>query len=181
MWRVAKTASTNTNSQFMDASSQNKEEGSKDLTLGSMPVPTNAFQPFLMDGVTRPTIVQRLGSFIAPMWPLFRAGFLSSTVGYGIAALLIYCRSVLFPSVVTVTRPINIWYASLYTGCFLALVSNIRYQILQGVVEPLVDRIFRRLPMVHGAMIVVIRWSNGLLGSILAITGMQYLGLQKLK
>lgn len=169
MWRVAKTTST-TNS-----------ENPKDLTLGRMPVPTNAFQPFLMDGVTRPGIMQRFGSFIAPMWPLFRAGFISSTIGYGTAALLIYCRSVLLPSVVTVTKPINVWYASVYTGCFLALVSNIRYQVLQGVVEPFVDRIFRQVPMVRGVMIVLIRWSNGLLGSILAITGMQYIGLQKLK
>lgn len=177
MWRVAKTASSGINGE----NAEEKREGPKDLMLGSMPVPTNAFQHFLMDGVTRPSIAQRLGSFIAPMWPLFRAGCIVSFVGYGLAAFLIFLRSVLFPSIVTATKPVSIWFASLYTGCFMAVVSNIRYQLLQGVVEPFIDRVFRRLPVVRSALILAVRWANGLLGSILAITGMQFFGLQKLK
>ncbi len=178
MWRVAKTTSS---SSVNGAKSREKGEKYEDLLLGRMPVPTNAFQPTLIDGVTRPSLVQRLGSFIAPMWPLFRAGFISSSVGYGLATLLIYTRALFFPSILTVTKPVNVWYASLYTGCFMAVVSNIRYQVLQGVVEPVVDRILRHAPLLHATMIFLVRWTNGLLGSILAITGMQYFGLQKLK
>lgn len=173
MWRVAKTTSFNVNGS--------KETAQKDLTLGPIAVPTNAFQPFLMDGATRPTLLQRSGSFIAPMWPLFRAGFISSCVGYGFASLLIYARSILFPSIVTVTKPVNTIYAAIYTGCFMALVSNIRYQVLQGVVEPIIDRILERFPTIRSASIFAIRWANGLLGSLMAITGMRYFGLQKLK
>lgn len=61
-------------------------------------------------------------------------------------------------------------------------MSNIRYQILQGLIEPvLVEKIFANYPAVKTAVISLIRLANGLLGSFLAITGMKLLGLQKLK
>lgn len=173
MWRVAKTTSAK-----VDGS---KQDGSNESMLGSMAVPTNAFQPYLMDGVTRPTWQQRVGSFVSPMLPLFGAGFMASSVGYGLVALMIVARAVMFPSIITATKPVNVWHAAVYTGCFMATASNIRYQVLQGVVEPSIDRILHRVPVIRNVCIVAIRWANGLLGSVLAITGMRYLGLQKLK
>ena len=174
MWRVAKTLQD-------DKTIASENEKVKDITVGGLPVPTNAFQPYMLDGSTRPTLTQRAGSFLAPMIPLFRAGFISSTVGYGIASTLIFIRSIVFPSYAAATRQVNILYASIYTGCFMALVSNIRYQILQGVIEPFIDKIFICIPLLHSMMIFAVRWFNGLLGSVLAITGMRFFGLQKLK
>jgi hypothetical protein len=181
MWRVAKTLNLEDNKASFKPGALEPEGKSKGVMLGNMPVPTNAFQPYLLDGVTRPTIFQRCGSLIAPMLPLFRAGTISSGVGYGIAALMISIRSVLFPNYVAATQGINILHASIYTGCFMAIVSNIRYQVLQGLVEPFIEYGFQKAPVIRSALIFLVRWLNGLLGSCVAIGGMKYFGLQKLK
>mmetsp|Transcript_31365 Transcript_31365/g.75577 ORF Transcript_31365/g.75577 Transcript_31365/m.75577 type:complete len:282 (+) Transcript_31365:72-917(+) len=179
MWRVAKTIDDQSSSSKKPVSSEATEV--KDQMLFKLAVPTNAFQRCMLDGVTKPTPIQRAGSMIAPMFPLFRAGVISSAVGYGIAALLIALRSVMLPSYVPATQSMNILHASLYTGCFMAIVSNVRYQVLQGVVEPLIEYLFQNLKAIRPLLILLVRWLNGLLGSVLAISGMRFFGLQKLK
>ena len=176
MWRVARTL------ELEDLpSGEDEHKKSKDMMLGSIPVPTNAFQPFMLDGVTRPSFRQRAGSLLAPIIPLFRAGVIASGLGYGFAALLVTIRSLLFPSYVAVTQRIDILHASIFTGCFMAVVSNLRYQVLQGIIEPAIDYTLQKSPLLRSVVVFVVRWANGLLGSLLSITGMKYFGLQKLK
>ena len=201
MWRTAKTLNDNGEEDNMKNTSS-----SEDSSLFGVSVPTNAFQSRMADGTTIPTRKQRLGSFLAPIPALFRAGTIASSVGYGIVAFLVSLRTWLIPSYRTETIPVNVLYASVYTGCFMAIVSNVRYQVLQGLVEPiLIDRwIFaclgasdedktknngaqnkrearRTLLVMRSAIIFMVRWLNGLLGSILAINGMRMFGLQRLK
>lgn len=177
MWRVAPTLDDNEALKGSD-STNGAGQGSR---LGSMAVPTNAFQPTMSDGVTKPTIQQRLGSIVAPMPALFRAGIIASALGYGITASIILLRSMFVPAYTPATQNINIAYACVYTGAFMAIVSNLRYQVIQGLIEPAIDRWFKKVPAVRGFLIFWIRWANGFLGSILAITGMRLLGLQRLK
>jgi hypothetical protein len=173
MWKVAKTR--------LGASKTDGLLDQDEPRLGRMKVPTNAFQSTLLDGVTRPSVMQRLGSLVAPMFPLFRAGIVASIIGYGLTAGIIALRSFMVPLYVPVTQQVNIIYACLYTGAFMAVASNLRYQVLQGVIEPAVDAWFVRFPFLRAGVIFVIRVGNGLIGSILAISGMRWLGLQKLK
>jgi hypothetical protein len=153
----------------------------KDPKLESIAVPTNAFQKYMLDGITPPTLSQRLGSFIVPMWPLFRLGCISSFLAYGFTSILIELRKVVLPNYIPITQNINVVHATLFTGCFMAVVSNIRYQILQGIIEPMIDRALKSLPILRTMIISVVRILNGLLGSILSVSGMQLLGLQRLK
>ncbi len=189
MWRTAKTLDDGAG----DEMSKPMDAGGDPVIFG-LPVPTNAFSPKMADGICNPTTKQRLLSLLAPVPALFQAGTIASGVGYGITTILIGLRTWLIPSYTTETIPVNVLYASVYTGCFMAIVSNLRYQILQGLVEPiLIDRwIFsfdkettksrRRWKVVSRSMLIfVVRWLNGLLGSVLAINGMRLCGLQRLK
>jgi hypothetical protein len=69
----------------------------------------------------------------------------------------------------------------------MATSSNVRYQILQGVIEPAIDdaaaRFLRtKLPaFLHAMAILLVRTGNGLVGSMLAISGMRMLGLFQLR
>jgi Protein RETICULATA-related len=182
MWKVAPTLDENRDIAHgvTENTSESKRQDNQ-VRLGSMVVPTNAFQRTLADGVTKPTLRQRVGSMIAPMIPLFRAGVIAGLVGYGFTALMIVLRTILMPNYVPMTQGMNILHASLYTGGFMAIVSNMRYQILQGIVEPTIDRVFHNRQALRGLSILTCRWGNGFLGSFLAISGMKALGLQRLK
>ena len=171
MWRVAPTLNDDRLGSAHPA----------DTTIFGVPVPNNVFQATLVDRVTEPSIQQRFLSFFAPMSSLFQAGVVASAIGYGLTAGLIALRSYLIPSYVAVTRSVNIVHASLYTGAFMAFVSNLRYQILQGVIEPqFIDKL-RKYPLFQASLIFIFRMANGFLGSVLAITGMRMLGLQTRK
>lgn len=180
MWRVAPTL-LDENDELDNNENLKGKIDDQEIRLGNMIVPTNAFQPTMSDGISKPTPQQRLGSIIAPMGPLFRAGILASAVGYGFTAFLIALRSFCMPSYVPATRNINIIHVCIYTGGFMALVSNLRYQLLQGIIEPSIDRWFKKIPTLRAFLILSVRWANGFLGSYLAITGMKAMGLQKLK
>ncbi len=177
MWRVAKTVSSSESTN--DGSDHGGDASS---TSWRSNVPTNAFQDTLLDGKTKPDILQRVAAFFVPIPPLFQAGFIASAIGYGFTAILISLRSILIPSYKAVTVNVNILHVCLYTGSFMAVISNIRYQLLQGLIEPkIIDKLFGGVPAVQTTMISLIRLANGLLGSYLAITGMKLLALQKLK
>jgi hypothetical protein len=214
MWRTAKTLDSNDgesyNRKILKSSKSSISSTTGDSIVFGLPVPTNFFQPYMADGMTVPTTKQRVGSFLAPVPALFRAGTIASGVGYGIVAVIIALRSILIPSYRTETIPVNVFYASIYTGCFMAVVSNIRYQLLQGIIEPIfIDRwLFSNILVINkheknnkndgidntkrtnsyrfqivlrSCTIFAVRWLNGLLGSVLAITGMRLLGLQRMK
>lgn len=196
MWRTAKTLDDDVSEDNTTSSEAGQSDRGDPIIFG-LSVPTNAFQPKMADGVTTPTTQQRLGSFLAPVHALFKAGTIASCVGYGITTILIGLRTLLIPSYQTETIPVNVLYASIYTGCFMAVVSNLRYQILQGLVEPILidkwiffgindeklqnSKLRRFLVLSRSLLIFMVRWLNGLLGSVLAITGMRMCGLQRLK
>ncbi len=189
MWKVAPTASNTISTTGSVSTSQSKKE--RNLPMKASPiidswwekVPTNAFQNTCIDG-SYPTLLLRLASFIKPIPSLFFAGFISSLFGYGITAGFIALRSLLLPYHISQTQTVNILSACLYTGTFIAVVSNMRYQLLSGIIEPkIIDPVFkdRHHPSLHGSIILLVRSANGYVGSFLAIAGMRWLGLQRLK
>lgn len=196
-WRVAKTSVSKPKNEIVTV-----DNISKNNVNWRERVPTNAFQKTLLDGHTTPSMLSRFLAVVVPMPQLFRAGVIASTIGYGITSAMIQLRTMFIPSYVPQTNPVSVPLAALYTGAFMALVSNIRYQLLQGVIEPyLIDTPFFKLQRlaetnnglvgriarwkiwktIKGLLILAVRWANGLLGSWLAIGGMRALNLQQLK
>ena len=180
MWRVAPTFTKGANERDNSCTAENSDSDSTTVSHGGgggVSIPTNAFQTDKSY-----SLVQRGMAFILPIPSLFKAGFIASAIGYGLTQILISLRSILVPSYVAATANINILHACLYTGGFMAFVSNIRYQLLQGIVEPMVvEKLFWKFPIIKAAAIFAVRLANGLLGSSLAIAGMTFFGLQKLK
>lgn len=119
MWRVSPTRAG-------EVKNGKKMEG--DIQFFRIKVPTNAFQTTMLDGVTKPKFHQRIASFIVPVVPLFQAGFIASSVGYGIVRIMILLRAFFLPSFEAKTQNVNVLFASVYTGAFMAIVSNIRYR-----------------------------------------------------
>lgn len=139
--------------------------------------PTNAFQTDQSY-----SLIQRCLSFIMPIPTLFQAGFIASALGYGLTAIFIFLRSIFVPQYEAATVNVNVFHACLYTGGFVAIVSNVRYQLLQGIIEPkVIERLCVKFPLIRAALIFLVRLGNGLLGSYLAIAGMNMFGVQRLK
>lgn len=175
MWRVAPTASSSSDEA-------DDEESSKSSNFWTDVVPTNAFQSYLLDGVTPVTLRLRICALLAPIPSLFRAGMIASAVGYGLTSVLVDLRTKFVPSYVAKTVDVNVFHACLFTGAFLAIASNLRYQILSGLIEPkVIDRWLKKHPKARAVATFAVRLGNGLFGSVLAIAGMRYFGLQKLK
>ena len=125
--------------------------------------PTNAFQSDLPWRV-------RVGAVVGPMPRLFGVGFAAAAVGYGLTDGLTRLRD-LCGVVVAAPPRVPILGAAVYTGLFVAFVSNGSHQILQGLVE-------RGWWWRRRALVVVGRAGRSLLASALAIRGMQLSGLQ---
>ena len=136
-------------------------------------VPTNAFQR----GTHGP--VQRAAALVAPAPRLFVVGALSAAAGYSAAGALTRVRRALALGPAPMPA-VPVAAAAAYTGAFLVLVSNPLYQVLQGVVElRVIEPLTRRAPAVRAALIMAARIARGLLGSALAIRGMQMTGLMR--
>jgi len=204
MWRVAKTVACEedySNNMDFDANNDSKAAAATASSSWRDAIPTNAFQPTLLDGRTKPSISGRFNALLLPMPELFRAGVIASTIGYGLTSALIRLRSVLLPEYVAPTAPVPVLWAAIYTGVFMAIVSNIRYQVLQGLIEPFIEGGFKKMEntltesnksttnrrgiiswsKAKGLVIALVRWANGLLGSWIAIGGMKACGLQKMR
>ena len=190
MWRVARTVDAHAKSTENIGRTNTVSTTSKTTTNNWRErVPTNAFQPTLFDGYTPPTLSSRFLAFLLPMPQLFRAGVIASTIGYGLTSILIRLRAFLVPNYVVATEPVSVVLAAVYTGLFMAFVSNIRYQILQGIIEPfllsmtevLSNKIGSWVTVFGKVAVLLVRYANGVLGSWIAIGGMRAVGLQTLK
>ncbi|KAJ6750787.1 hypothetical protein OIU85_001334 [Salix viminalis] len=140
--------------------------------------PDNAFQVALAG--TSYSLLQRLGAIARNGAKLFVVGTTSSLVGTAVTNALINARKAVDKSSAGEVENVPILSTSVAYGVYMAVSSNLRYQILAGVVE---QRILE--PMLHqhklmlGALCFAVRTGNTFLGSLLWVDYARLIGIQK--
>ncbi|CAM9599923.1 unnamed protein product, partial [Chrysoparadoxa australica] len=96
--------------------------------------PTNAFQTVL-PGAVPFGLRQRFMALLIPMPELFVVGFVACLGGYGLTTALSMARQHFKPETKQNCETAPILLTSLGVGTFLAISSNLRYQIVAGAIE----------------------------------------------
>jgi hypothetical protein len=142
--------------------------------------PENAFQR-VPPGYAPFTLAQRAGAVVRNGVKLFGVGFCASLLGVGITNSLIILRQLIDPTFVPLNDPQNVGVMAAAYGTYMASSSNLRYQILAGIVEERgIEMWFRSNPALCAALSFVVRTGNTFLGSLLWVDFISLLGLQKI-
>jgi len=124
---------------------------------------------------------QRVGAVVRNGTKLFGVGFFASLLGVGITNSLIVMRQILDPSFVPLNDPQNVAVMSAAYGAYMASSSNLRYQVLAGIIEERgIEVAFKSNPALCAALSFVFRTGNTFLGSLLWVDFLSLLGLQKI-
>ncbi|XP_074321264.1 protein RETICULATA-RELATED 4, chloroplastic-like [Silene latifolia] len=140
--------------------------------------PDNAFQIAL--GGASYSFMQRFGSFVRNGAKLFAVGTTSSLVGTAITNAVINARKAVDKSGAEEVENVPIVSTSVAYGVYMAISSNLRYQLLSGVIE---QRILE--PMLHNhklmlsALCFAVRTGNTFFGSLLWVDYARLIGIQK--
>ncbi|XP_030951702.1 protein RETICULATA-RELATED 4, chloroplastic [Quercus lobata] len=139
--------------------------------------PDNAFQVALAG--TSYSFLQRLGAVVRNGTKLFAVGTASSLVGTAVTNALINARKAVNKDSAAEVENVPIISTSAAYGVYMAVSSNLRYQILAGVIE---QRILE--PMLHqhklwlSAFSFAVRTGNTFLGSLLWVDYARWIGVQ---
>lgn len=140
--------------------------------------PDNAFQIAL--GGASYSLLQRLGAIARNGAKLFAVGTTSSLVGTAVTNAVINAKKAVNKSSAEEVENVPVLSTSIGYGVYMAISSNLRYQILAGVIE---QRILE--PMLHQhklfltAICFAVRTGNTFLGSLLWVDYARWIGVQK--
>lgn len=141
--------------------------------------PDNAFQK-VPPGYAPFTFGQRVGAVVRNGTKLFGVGFFASLLGVGITNTLMAARQMLDPTFVPLNPPQDVLVMSAAYGSYMASSSNLRYQILAGLIEERgIEAVFKSNPAACAILSFIVRTGNTFLGSLLWVDYIRLLGLQK--
>eukprot|EP00884_Botryococcus_braunii_P016583 jgi/Botrbrau1/3608/Bobra.0204s0005.1 len=141
--------------------------------------PENAFQKVPL-GQSPFTIEQRFGAVARNGFKLLLVGFSASMIGVSITNGLTALRQAFDPAFIPLNPPQNPAVMSAAYGSYMAISSNLRYQILAGVIEERgIEVAFKKYPLICNALSFVVRTGNTFLGSLMWVDYIRLLGLQK--
>ena len=142
--------------------------------------PDNAFQ--IATAARSFTLAQRGAAVLRNGAKLFVVGSGASFIGTGITNGIIAARKAMDPSYSQKGEDMDIVRQSAAYGLYMSVSSNLRYQILAGVIEQrMIEPLLHGNPLASTAASFVVRTGNTFLGSLLWVDFLRLLGLQKVK
>ncbi|GLU19326.1 hypothetical protein SLE2022_355820 [Rubroshorea leprosula] len=140
--------------------------------------PDNAFQIALPG--TSYSFLQRLGAIVRNGAKLFAVGTTSSLVGTAVTNALINARKAVDKSSAAEVENVPIFSTSTAYGVYMAVSSNLRYQVLAGVIEQrILEPLLHQHKLILSAICFAVRTGNTYLGSLLWVDYARLIGIQK--
>ncbi|KAL2507110.1 hypothetical protein Fot_30757 [Forsythia ovata] len=140
--------------------------------------PDNAFQVAL-PGISY-SLLQRIGAIVRNGTKLFAVGTSSSLVGTVMTNALINARKAVDQSAADEVESVPVLSTSVAYGVYMAVSSNLRYQVLAGVIEQrILEPLLHQNKLLLSATCFAVRTGNTFLGSLLWVDYARWIGIQK--
>ncbi|KAM6596610.1 hypothetical protein CsatA_007134 [Cannabis sativa] len=140
--------------------------------------PDNAFQIALSG--TSYSVMQRIGAILHNGTKLFAVGTASSLVGTVVTNTLINAKKAVNKDAAVEVENVPIVSTSVAYGVYMAVSSNLRYQVLAGVIEQrFLEPLLHQHKLMLSAMCFAVRTGNTFLGSLLWVDYARWIGIQK--
>ncbi|KAL6616728.1 hypothetical protein ACP70R_038998 [Stipagrostis hirtigluma subsp. patula] len=140
--------------------------------------PDNAFQIALAGRSY--SLLQRLGAIMRNGAKLFAVGTSASLIGTGVTNALIKARKAADKNLDDEVEDIPVVSTSVAYGVYMAVSSNLRYQVLAGVIEQrMLEPLLHNHKLLLSAMCFAVRTGNTFLGSLLWVDYARLVGVQK--
>ncbi|KAF8398353.1 hypothetical protein HHK36_017280 [Tetracentron sinense] len=142
--------------------------------------PDNAFQVALAG--TSYSFLQRIGAILRNGAKLFAVGTSASLVGTGVTNALINARKAIDKTFAGEAEDVPILSTSVAYGVYMAVSSNLRYQLLAGVIEQrILEPLLHQHKIVLSAICFAVRTGNTFLGSLMWVDYARWIGIQKVR
>ncbi|XP_028758788.1 protein RETICULATA-RELATED 4, chloroplastic [Neltuma alba] len=139
--------------------------------------PDNAFQVALSG--TSYSLIQRVGAILRNGSKLFAVGTASSLVGTAVTNALINAKKAVDKSSAGEVENVPILSTSAAYGVYMAVSSNLRYQVLAGIIEQrLLEPLLHQHKLALSALCFAVRTGNTYLGSLLWVDYARWIGIQ---
>ncbi|KAL0464465.1 UNVERIFIED_CONTAM: protein RETICULATA-RELATED 4, chloroplastic [Sesamum latifolium] len=128
--------------------------------------PDNAFQVALAG--TSYSFLQRVGALVRNGAKLFCVGTSASVIGTGVTNLLISARKAIDKSFAGEAEDLPVLSTSAAYGVYMSVSSNLRYQIIAGVIEQrILEPLLHEQKLILSALCFAVRTGNTFLGSLI--------------
>ncbi|XP_015952769.1 protein RETICULATA-RELATED 4, chloroplastic [Arachis duranensis] len=139
--------------------------------------PDNAFQVALSG--TSYSLLQRFGAIARNGAKLFAVGSASSLVGTAVTNALINAKKAVDKSSSGEIENVPILSTSAAYGVYMGVSSNLRYQVLAGIIEQrILEPLLHQHKLMLSALCFAVRTGNTYLGSLLWVDYARFIGVQ---